>query len=107
MRTKLTKSQTSLYRSWTEDYQRIMAVVGTVLNDNLNLRLEKIAAELGIDVEDGRWNFDQNTLEFWKSEEKEKPVPEGSFPGEPEADNVEVPVGDPEKSDVVNPETKE
>jgi len=84
-----------------------MSVIGGILSDNLNLRLEKIAAELGIDVEDGRWNFDQNTLEFWKAEDKEKPLAEGSFPGEPEADNVEVPVGEPEKSDAINPETEE
>lgn len=100
-KTKLTKSQQSLFRSWTDDYQRILGVIQGLCQDNLNLRLEKIAAELGLNLDEGDWNFDQRTLEFVK---KEGPATAPSFPGEPEADSVDVPVGAPEKSDVDGPQ---
>jgi len=101
-KTKLTKSQQSLFRSWTDDYQRILGVIQGLCQDNLNLRLEKIAVELGIDLENGDWNFDQRTLEF--SKKGEAAAPANTFPGEPEADNVDVPVGEPEKTDVDGPQ---
>lgn len=101
-KTKLTKSQQSLFRSWTDDYQRILGVIQGLCQDNLNLRLEKIAVELCIDLEVGDWNFDQRTLEFIKKEGPEAPA--GTFPGEPEADPVMVPVGAPEKADVDGPQ---
>lgn len=101
---KLTKSQQSLFRAWADDYQRIMQVMGALCNDNLNLRLEKVAAELGLDLENENWNFDQKALEFSRVDETTEAPAGPSFRGEPEADSVEVPVGEPEKSDAVNPE---
>jgi hypothetical protein len=101
--TKLTNSQKSLFRAWTDDYQRIMGVIGAMLQDNLNLRLEKIAVELGIDLENENWNFDQQKLEFIKVEPKAEGAPAGpSFLGGPEADSIDVPVGTPEEADAVD-----
>ena len=108
---KLTKSQASLFKAWVDDYNRIFGVVQALCNDNLNLRLEKLASEVGVDIDSGNWNFDQSRMAFVnyiKDKEEEKGAePSTSFPGEPEADNVDIPVGEPEASDAINTEEKE
>lgn len=96
---KLTKSQLSLYKTWTDDYNRIMQVIVGLCNDNLNLRLEKIAAELGVNLDEGSWSFDSKEEVFVMKDGAPAP---GMFPGEPEADSVSVPVGNPEKSDAID-----
>jgi len=84
-----------------------MTVVGSLCQDNLNLRLEKIASELGIDLDKETWNFDQRTMEFVKVEPKEVASGEQTFHGEPEANSPDVPVGEPSKADAVDSEKNE
>lgn len=61
---KLSKAQKALHDMWVADYQRVMATVNAVITDNLTMRLEQMAKELGVDLNDGDWRFDNEEYAF-------------------------------------------
>lgn len=90
---KLSKSQRQLFKTWEAEYRSQMGAFSGVLNENLNLKLERIAEELGINIEDGGWNFDARTMAFTKPDEPKPEIP-GRNVGKPKKEakaiNAEV-----------------
>ena len=83
---KLSKSQVSLFKSWEAEYRTQLGAIQGALNENLNLKLERIAEELGIDITDGRWTFDAKAFAFTKLEEPVSEIP-GRKAGRPKRED--------------------
>ena len=72
---RLTKSQKQLFKSWEAEYRNQLASFSAALSENLNLKLERIASELGIDVDETGWSFDAQSLSFKKMDEPKPEIP--------------------------------
>jgi hypothetical protein len=72
---KLSKSQRQLFKSWEAEYRSQLGAFSGVLNENLNLKLERIAEEMGIDLEGGKWTFDAQACAFTMRDEPTPKIP--------------------------------
>jgi len=75
----LKPSQKQLFASWENELRNIQQQIGGFFNELVLFRLEKIAAELGVDTEAERWTFDFQKKAFISADEK--PQPELTIPG--------------------------
>jgi hypothetical protein len=66
---KLTKSQRELYLSWIKDFRAVLTSMNSVIDELLSTRMQALALELGINIEDGDWRFDAQALSFRKVKE--------------------------------------
>jgi len=87
---KLTKSQGGLYLSWIKDFRAVLISMNSVIDEVLSIRVQALALELGINIEDGDWRFDSQALSF----RKVKKTPASPNPTE-EIKDAEI-VDDPE-----------
>ena len=87
---KLTKSQRELYLSWIKDFRAVLTSMNSVIDEVLSIRMQALALELGINIEDGDWRFDSQALSF----RKVKKTPASPNPTE-EIKDAEI-VDDPE-----------
>ena len=87
---KLTKSQRELYLSWIKDFRAVLISMNSVIDEVLSIRVQALALELGINIEDGDWRFDSQALSF----RKVKKTPASPNPTE-EIKDAEI-VDDPE-----------
>jgi hypothetical protein len=74
-RVKLTKSENALYENWTADYKNMIAQIGSIVNDNITMRLVDMGREKGLDMGEAGWEFDHKTREFYKEDEKQEVKP--------------------------------
>ena len=75
----LKPSQKQLFASWENELRNIQQQIGGFFNELVLFRLEKIAAELGVDTEAEKWTFDFQKKAFISADEK--PQPELTIPG--------------------------
>lgn len=68
----LTISQKQLVAAWENELLGFQRGFGSVINELMLFRLEKIARELGIDVDNEQWTFDFQAKRFTKKEEKQE-----------------------------------
>jgi hypothetical protein len=61
---RLLKSQTIVLNQKLEDLQRTLIGVQTLADENMKGQLSEFARELGIDLDNENWNFDQATNAF-------------------------------------------
>jgi hypothetical protein len=80
---KLSKSQRQLFKSWEAEYRSQLGAFSGVLNENLNLKMEHMATELGINLEDGKWTFDAKACAFTRADEPTPKIP-GRNAGNPQ-----------------------
>lgn len=75
----LRPSQKQLFASWENELRNIQQQIGSIFNELVLFRLEKIAAELGIDTDKEKWTFDFQQKAFVSVEEKTEAKP--TIPG--------------------------
>lgn len=99
-RVALTRSQKQLFAGWENDLRELQGKVASLFNELVLFKLEKLAAELGIDLEKEQWTFDFQAKEFVKQDKVTPIIPSGKKKrGRPKKDEEEVVAVDAEVVD--------
>ena len=107
---KLNKTQRSLVAVWQTEVQQILRSVNQLANELLAMKLESLAKDIGIDLENENWSFDAQGMRFYKQDVTEKvtsvtPENPGRKRGRPKKeeaeDVIDVPVHFDEAVEVI------
>ena len=76
---KLSASQKQLVTSWEQELSNVQNAFGRLLNELMMFRLERIAIELGVPIDDEEWRFDFQSKQFVSIDKPQEVSP--SIPG--------------------------
>jgi hypothetical protein len=66
---KLNKTQKTLVAVWQNEVNQVLRSVNQMANELLAMKLESMAKDVGIDLENENWSFDAQGMRFYKQEE--------------------------------------